>query len=534
MQDPNVHREVVAAVANLKVAVKFLVGSLTAQATTHTTASIQRASEASTALCKLLSALSDQIIRLPLETSKRLVEVNLPGEVQQLLAATTSGCARQQPADTDANVVAAQWADLRLLLAKLFECLTLLASVASRACKRSPDPVGVLTQLATPPLMAACVDYMNQLWQLHSSPAPAAAEEHTANGNLPEVQLVQPPLQPAASMFVSPIAAFAGCYSQLAVAANEQQGLEQLHLQLVSSLCSTGFMATACRLILHAEVPTDQTASVQHAGWGLLSLAMFLSAGNSSWADDVQDTATSEPERHADKYGLPVAIMQKALVQADVLQFVEERLYHAVKQVSSKAPMFDFDIKLLPGKVTPDGQDVLCAVLRPLQCWRALLHSRAHHKLLATSRSISLLVAAVEGVITEPVKQNSSSKHALRCGCVSTAAECLHLASSSLDVDEVQAVAVPVCQAAARVVVAAAEYWETNKRSIKSTDLPYSGQVKCVDKATGDLLQRYSHAAGVSMSALAVVVDAVFGAEQELLLNHRSCNKEGKHYQAMA
>lgn len=218
---------------------------------------------------------------LRLTATRRLVEVELPELLQQLLASCSPSSPWPQADSVDLLPALAHpcWEGTQQLIADVFEVLSLLCGVAVRACTRSADPLMVLLQLSSPKVMAACTTYMQQLWQAHEEAATASQQaeaEQLAGGGTA-----------ASHAFAGAVAAFSSCYSLLAAAVDAQQGLEQLESQLAGSLCSTGFLPAAVQLLLAAtSAPGMKSSSdalqlhCQRAGWQLLTLALFLSGGD--------------------------------------------------------------------------------------------------------------------------------------------------------------------------------------------------------------------------------------------------------------
>lgn len=335
LQNSHTHREIVAAVASLKSCLRSVILAVSPPASstaapqqqtasdTKIQGSIQRANDAVTKLAGLLSAVADQTLRLPLETSTRLVDVGLPDLLQQLLnacqidaqwpavpqcppspppapadtkeAATSkeaptaagecvgSTAATAPAAHTAPAALHPSWAPVQQLLQAVFSTLAVLTSVLIRACTRSADPAMVLMQLASPAVMEAQVVYMKQL------------REHAAAGALksapasPGSPAADTPLS-AQSIQSAPacVAAFSSIYGLLAAATDAQAGLEDLRQQLISSLCSTDLLPVAADVLLLVPtlMPSEQQhsheveADCQAAGWSLLTLSVFLSGAS--------------------------------------------------------------------------------------------------------------------------------------------------------------------------------------------------------------------------------------------------------------
>jgi hypothetical protein len=469
--------------------------------------------------------------------SRRLVEVELPELLQQLLASCSPSSPWPQAGSPDMLPALAHpcWEGTQQLIADVFEVLGLLCGVAVRACTRSADPLMVLLQLASPKVMAACTTYMQQLWQAHEEDA--AAGQQAGGGTA------------ASHAFAGAVAAFSGCYSLLAAAVDAQQGLKQLESQLAGSLCSTGFLPVAVQLLLAAtSAPGVQSSSdalqlhCQRAGWQLLTLALFLSGGDIAISPNsvevrigqhipssvlaarmrqeaaapasagvgaavaaaaAASAATAAAKEEAT--GVPLAAMQEQLLAPQVLLFLQERLYHAVKEMRGNSdggssclagvarpsspellaaataggPQEQQPLPLLPGRCVPDDQDVLAAALRTLRCWRALLASPSGPCLpLASSRGVALLLAVLNGALAESIKDGSSERQALRGRLVRAAVHCLQLLCGCVGPEVLGEQLHGLTSALSSVVSAGGAYWDAHKRVIKSADLPYTGQVR--------------------------------------------------------
>jgi hypothetical protein len=476
---------------------------------------------------------------------RRLVEVELPELLQQLLAS----CSPSSPwPQTDSSALLPAlahscWDGTQQLIADVFDVLSLLCGVAVRACTRSADPLMVLVQLSSAKVMAACTTYMQQLWQAHE--AAAAADDQLPGWGTA-----------ASHAFAGAVAAFSSCYSLLAAAVDAQQGLEQLECQLAGSLCSTGFLPVAVQLLLAAtSAPGVQSSSdtlqlhCQRAGWQLLTLTLFLSGGDVAISPNsvevrvgqhipssvlaarmrqeaagpaagvgaavaaaaAASAASAAAEEEAT--GMPLAAMQEQLLAPQVLLFLQERLYHAVKEMrgnsdggssslagvarpsspellaaaTSGGPQEQQPLPLLPGRCVPDDQDVLAAALRTLRCWRALLASPAGPCLpLASSRGVTLMLAVLSGALAESIKDGSSERQSLRGRLVRVAVHCLQLLCGCVAPEVLGEQLHGLTSALSSVVSAGGAYWDAHKRVIKSADLPYTGQVRtrcCVQGA---------------------------------------------------
>lgn len=560
MQDHNTHRELIAAVASLKsctrsviLAVSDLKSGSPKSAGGRISGSLQRANEAVGNLRRLLSAASDQTLTLPLSTSRRLIEVELPDLLEQLLTSCLPTAAWPLPSSSNcdsngsngaggaaAAINHPSWNDVQHLIAGVFQVLSLLCGVAVRAYTRSSDPLVVLLQLSSPRVMQACVMYMEQLWDTHTHGVHTSATEGVLDAATVDSSRAA---TTASHSFACAVSAFSSCYSLLAAAVDVQPGLQELEMQLVRSLCSTRFLAVAVQLLLSSTCELGQQhaheVQCQHAGWHLLTLALFLSGGDiainpaSTSSVEVrpgqhipssvlaaymrqQDAATaaagaagtgaaagpgSEGAAAASiaateaATGLPLTSMQQQLLGPQVLQFLEERLYHAVREMrghsssgqgnsASAAPQQDSPAGgeqqiLLPGRCVPDNQDVMAAALRTLRCWRALLVGPSGPTLpIASARGVQLLLAVLNGALAESVKDSSSERQALRGRLVRVAVHCLQLLCGCVEQHVLVGQLFGLTSALSKVVGAAGAYWDAHKRAIKSVDLPFTGQVK--------------------------------------------------------
>lgn len=399
------HREIVAAVASLKSCLRSVILSVSpppaAAASNPTTTSdskiqgsVQRANDAVNKLEGLLSAVADQTLRLPLETSKRLVDVGLPDLLQQLLnacqlnaawpaptqATSDAGTAAQVAGSTLEPAAAAEtgsnaglaataaaiapaalhpsWAAIQQLLQAVFSTLSVLTAVLIRACTRSHDPAIVLMQLASPAVMEAQVAYLQQLRQ-HAGHLQNTAEADPLAASLAAVSLQYAP---------SCVAAFSSIYGLLAAATDAQAGLQELRQQLITSLCSTQLLPVAADLLLlvpalmqpEQQQAAEVQANCQAAGWSLLTLSLFVSGAGISICPVNINPALVQPGQplpssmmaasiraDADEQAQPLdlsaafssaaepsaATLQEQLLAQPVLSLLQERLYHCVTEL---------------------------------------------------------------------------------------------------------------------------------------------------------------------------------------------------------
>lgn len=555
MQDHNTHRELIAAVASLKSCTRSVILAASPSTTTSSlpsgnkiAGSLQRASDAGGNLRRLLSAASDQTLTLPLSTARRLVEVELPELLEQLLSTCqplavwplpdNSNAGETNPADSNivsnpnAGTAAAidhpNWGDAQQLIASIFQALTLLCDVAVRAFTRSSDPLMVLLQLSSPKVMQACTAYMERLWDAHTDALNASqgsVQSDTSSDSTPATA--------ASNSFACIVAAFSSCCSLLAAAIDAQSGLEELESQLVNSLCSTKFLAVSVKLLLSATCPPSPQQGLQdecqHAGGNLLTIALFLSGGDIAMSSAGPCSVEVRPGQHIPSSvlaaymrqqgdataggparaaaadapsggaaaagvaateaatGLPLALMQQQLLDPHVLQFLEQRLYHVVREMpgsnsdgsTMKAVLAaQHQALLLPGRCVPDDQDILAAALRTLRCWRALLVGPAGPTLpLASPRGLQLLLAVLNGSLAESIKDSSIERQSLRGRLVRVAVHCIQLLCGCVEQYVLACQLFELTAALSKVVGAAGAYWEANKRAIKSADLPFTGQV---------------------------------------------------------
>ncbi|KAF8061288.1 hypothetical protein HT031_004378 [Scenedesmus sp. PABB004] len=617
MQDPSTHRELVAAVASLKSCLRSVLlalapapggapgannsppaGGAPPGAPDRLAGALARAGQAAAALRRLLAAVSDQSLRLPLETSKRLVEVELPDLLASLLGVAGPGCAWPAPAPAGGGGAAAgpgagaplpalrhpAWPDVSGLIAEVFGVLHLLCDVAVRACRRSADPVMVLLQLASPRVVEACVAHMHALWAAHvgeqAAAAPADAGAAVDAGAPAAPGGAAPPARRACEAFGGAVSAFSGVYAVLAAAVDAQAGLGELEAVLAGGLSASGFLPAAVQLLLAAAAAPggehDLAVHCQAGGWDLLTLALFLSGGDIATcpagpssadvragqhipssvlaahirqAEDAPRAAGKPPGAAAAAAasaslaaseaacGLPLGAMTAQLLAPPVLLFLEERLHHAVREMrglcagapggssgalaalgrpGSPAEAADSGgevLPLLPGRCVPDDQDVLAAALRTLRVWRALLLGPAGPALpLVSGRGLGLLLALLRGALAESIKDGSAERQALRGRLVRVAVHCLQLVCGYVAPGTLRDALPDLTSALAGVVGAAGAFWDAHRRLIKSADLSFTGQVRCVDKATGDMLVRYSMAAASALLVLGQLL-AACGAE---------------------
>lgn len=326
MAGHSLHREIVASVANLKCCLRALAINLgaapspasctpTCISSAKAAAGANRAASAAASLKQLLcGARSDQVLQvLPPETSRRLVEINLPDSLQQLLAAITPGTAEwplppesstAQDGDTGASAAAAApavsaaaaplahplWPQLQLVVADCCECLSLLSVVALCAYAHNPDSMSVLHQIIGQPLMAASAEHLSALQQEMARATPADDMHACAC----DVTCAAAAARAAARM----AAALVAPYSMIASAAGEQVAgpARKLHGQLAGSCISTGFLAAACGALVaaagplaaahDAHVDEGTAAACETASTGLLALLRIVAGlGSGSMAD---------------------------------------------------------------------------------------------------------------------------------------------------------------------------------------------------------------------------------------------------------
>eukprot|EP00879_Flechtneria_rotunda_P013213 GHRR01013798.1.p1 GENE.GHRR01013798.1~~GHRR01013798.1.p1 ORF type:complete len:601 (+),score=261.64 GHRR01013798.1:382-2184(+) len=568
MQDPSTHRELVASVASLKSCIRSVVlvispsAAGTANAGSKLQGSIERAADAAANLHRLLSAVADQTLSLPLETSRRLVDLGLPQSIQQLVVCCqpSSSWPDVQP-DSTASVPALQhssYTDVQQLVADVFQVLSLLSGVGIRACTRSTDPLMVLQQLVQPQIMAACTAYLQQLYEAQAADASKLQQGASVSHHIATI-----------------LAAFSGLYSTMATGVDMQPGLQQLDRQLMGTLCSTGFVAAAVKLLLAAassitseeqQQPHQQDSTWQQIGWHLLTLALFLSGGSSITAtstkhygaeavagQQLSSSALAAQIRQQGQHlkasvptagcalgsagavisssigaldsaagtALPFTAVQQQLMAPSVLLFLEERLLHAaidicglnssnfLKAAQPTALQAFSSAPVLPGQSVPEGQDAMLAALYALRCWRSLLEGPAAVELpVATPRGVQLFLAVLDGALAESIKPSSSEREGLRARVIRVAVHCLQLLLQQVSPGVLGQQLFLLTASLCRVVDAAGAYWSSHKQAVKSTDLPYTGQVRCVDKATGDMMVRYTMAAQEALILLQQLVHA--------------------------
>jgi hypothetical protein len=275
--DARKHRELVASAASAKAALRALTAALAADEPAHAAAAAaERAAAAVGTLRTLLggaldAAHGDGLQRLPLDTSRRLVEVDLPAAWGALLDAAPLPGAPDPLCPAVADVAAAT-----------ADALGLLAATSLRACARATDPLRVLLQLAGSPLMAACTRRLDSLR--------AAAEAADASSE-------------AAADAARAAAALSAPYATMAAVAgghDPEHVFEELHSRLAASLGSTGFLAAACGALLTAASARPRARSSDGGGGGggsedsaaalartceqasenLLTVALFLSGAD--------------------------------------------------------------------------------------------------------------------------------------------------------------------------------------------------------------------------------------------------------------
>lgn len=399
------HREIVAAVASLKSCLRSVILAVnppSAASNPPTSSdskiqgSVQRANDAVSKLEGLLSAVADQTLRLPLETSKRLVDVGLPDLLQQLLNTCQLNAAWPAPAQAQSDTAAAaakesdgssglaaaaegstgataaatapaalhpSWASVQQLLQAVFSTLSVLTSVLIRACTRSHEPTMVLMQLASPAVMDAQVTYLQQLRQ-HAGQV--QANDAAADAKAAELAAQSVQFGPAC------VAAFSSIYGLLAAATDAQSGLGELRQQLITSLCSTQLLPVAADLLLQvpaAMQPEQQQVhqvqvDCQAAGWSLLTLSLFVSVAgisicpanldpasvqpgqpipSSMMAASIRADSADQPQAPAQPLDLaaafaeaaepPASTLQEQLLSQPVLSLLQERLFHCVTEL---------------------------------------------------------------------------------------------------------------------------------------------------------------------------------------------------------
>ena len=542
MHDSEVHRSLVATAASLKSCLRSVSNAVAVHSTSDAVkfvSAVRRGAESAAQALERLEGLSVQTQRLPLETSKRLIEVNLPEQIQTLLDASDPAASWASEGDLVSlpAVLHPAWQPLQQCIIHAFSCISLLSDVAGKACARSLDPLLVLEQLAGQDFAGRCSQYMQRQQQTLLAQTSAVALSESAREDIASV-----------------VAAFAGFYGPLAAVTDAQPGLEHVQLQLMAALCSTKFLPAACQLLLSACACTPAavddgvgapsqslSALCQQAGHDLLTLALLLSgdstvtswyaqeqpgaataaAGNSSSSQENVSSSSSaggaaESTRQSMSPGTIEGreLLRSSLVQqlsaSTVLQFLEERLYHAGRDMSflGMAPELA-RIPLLPGRSVPDSSfDLLAAALRVLRCWRALLRcSPVIRPQLASAPDLCLLLLGVLGsAAAESARAATSDRQSLRGRVCKVGVECLQLLCAYLPPMLVQQLLPGAVAALGKVVAAAPQYWAARKHSVKSVELPYSGQIRCVEKSTGDTMKRMNVAAELALDVLQTMV----------------------------
>lgn len=498
-QEHSTHKELIAGAASLKAGllrVAFLLSKHAAdRPLEHASGALQAGAAAAATLQRQLHSLTDVTVRLPRDTSKRLLDVSLPSAAQQLLAAAARLAAGAQP-PACAGPIADAWRALQQLVAGAFDCLGLLATAALLTYRQCPDAVALLRQLSSSELVCATTKYLEALWGLHTAAAaPAGGGVGTAEGADEESAAVD-------ALFPAPVSAFACFYGSLVSGLEQQPQLEELQQALLEALAGGGFVPAACRLQLAADrgAAAQQLRAYQQAGWQLLSLAHQLALRAQAAADGALcgDAAAAAQQRHgaaavgllwrsagsspraasslgggealslpgsppsslgvggvvwqgecsgASSSGSPLAQLAPssplplqslspelaALCHGAMLAFLHERLVHALQEGGGAGVLPPAALEaagpLLPGRVAPEGADVLDAAQRALVCMSTLLHSGAGGVLLS-AESASVTAAALHCVLWEGGGCGSGSglsgpRGAQRAQVALLAAECL-------------------------------------------------------------------------------------------------------------
>ncbi|KIZ01606.1 hypothetical protein MNEG_6351, partial [Monoraphidium neglectum] len=304
MAGHSLHREIVASAASLKSCLRGLALALGASVPTASTVdagakaagAASRAVGAAASLKKLLGGASgEQELLLPLDTSKRLVEVNLPDSLQQLLAASDPSAARWPlprcaeagaeagPARSAAPLEHPLWQQVQLVVADTCECLSLLARVALRACARSDDPLGVILQICGPQPAAAAARYLGALRALeegnggHGAPTTAAARAAAC----------------MTAALLSPLGAMG------ATAGPDTE----LRAQLAGSCREAGLLGAACGALMAAAKPLaagggvdeETERTVEAAAGHLLSLCLFMSGVDTDFSGADHEMVVAQP-----------------------------------------------------------------------------------------------------------------------------------------------------------------------------------------------------------------------------------------------
>jgi hypothetical protein len=510
MQEQIMHREVVAALASYKAALRSAALAFSQQQEpARLKSALERATTACAAAQKCLQTVSDQ--RLPLDTSRRLADIDLPALVQQLLQAAVdshlvegshaapadSAEAAAAAAGTAPAPAAASWDDVQGCITECFECLALLAAVACRACTRSNDPLLVLEQLAAPGLANSSVAFMQHIMEVTT-----AADS---------------------VMRAAAVAAPCAYYGPFAAAVDAQGVLQPVRTQLSATLSSSMYLPAAAALLLAARGPAAPAKVAQQGAHHLLTIALLLSGDSllTAWHLDSPTTAaanTAAEAAAAAAAGGSQPLCEQLVAQA-VLEFLEERLYHAALELhcSSATPDLDASIRLLPGRAVLDGgMELQAAALRALRCWRAILRSgaAARARFAATPRTSQLLLAVLSAVLADPVRAGSTDRQSLRSRVCKVCIDCLQMLTARLAPDALLAVLRPLLVDCTDMLLSVAQFVDVHKHAAKSSELPLSARLKTMDRGTADVVQRYCATAEQAVDIVQAVLRATASSEE--------------------
>jgi hypothetical protein len=284
------------------------------------------------------------------------------------------------------------------------------------------------------------------------------------------------------------------------------------------------YLPAAAALLLAARGPDAPAKVAQQGAHHLLTIALLLSGDSllTAWHLDSPTTAAANTAAAAEAAAAAASGSQplcEQLVAAPVLEFLEERLYHAALELhcSSATPDLDASIRLLPGRAVLDGgMELQAAALRALRCWRAILRSgaAARARFAATPRTSQLLLAALSAVLADPVRAGSTDRQSLRSRVCKVCIDCLQMLTARLAPDALLAVLRPLLVDCTDMLVSVAQFVDVHKHAAKSSELPLSARLKTMDRGTADVVQRYCATAEQAVDIVQAVLRATASSEE--------------------
>lgn len=221
-----------------------------------------------------------------------------------------------------------------------------------------------------------------------------------------------------------------------------------------------------------------------------------------------------------------------ALAAPDVLAFLEERLHRSLLETNRSACESALAAcgraapsTPLPGCAAPGPDGPRGAALCLLRCWRALLRGGRRDARIALAdprgRTPALLSAAMAVFASQAGGRTStwswSPTEEANMRCMVAAEECLIDAVAVTRScpagggDALRRLLPAVCGASASAAATVAGAWDCQRRGARSrgAELPYSGQLKCLDRGTAGMLEHYCRAAHLSVDALRAMLDSL-------------------------